>query len=455
VLKSVLIALFALFATNACAQVSVKAQDIGEVYQTNTGQSTILFSNAGDKPVKIIAIKPSFEMDHVGGFKLPAIVAPKTSVNIPVTVAVGMEIGSQRHTFAIDTDMAKRPRISVPVRFFALSILDDPSPKIEFGTVNTNESAPIRKVALASREVSDFRIERVIESPEFATAKVEPDGRTLSITAKADASWGVHEGLIRVALNSATQAEAWIEVKANVHGDVIPSSNPIDLGLFRNANTSFIVQMKSRNGKPVKLGKVSIEGIKAALTKEPCVVATQGCAQIKANLTELPTMGRIVGKMLVELPDYQRVLPIIVYGWYLPESAQTRSLDAASEKTHKSSAVPPPLDLKSALQKSTEVALPPPPDPPGNGPLLKWQVSNESNVYGYMIYRGDSENGQFLRVNKEIIHVDATKGDGVTSTYVWRDDSATPGRTYWYYIGMINRDGSKQQLSGPQEVKAK
>ncbi|MDE1960563.1 MAG: hypothetical protein KGH80_03110, partial [Xanthomonadaceae bacterium] len=116
---------------------------------------------------------------------------------------------------------------------------------------------------------------------------------------------------------------------------------------------------------------------------------------------------------------------------------------------------PPPLDLKSALQKSTEAAPPPPVDPPGHGPLLKWQVSNENNLYGYLIYRGDGENGPFLRVNRDIVRVGEDKGDGVTSTYAWRDDSATAGKTYWYYIGMLYRDGSKQQLSGPQKVMAK
>jgi hypothetical protein len=114
------------------------------------------------------------------------------------------------------------------------------------------------------------------------------------------------------------------------------------------------------------------------------------------------------------------------------------------------------MDLKSALQKSTQAtAATPPADPPGHGPLLKWQVSNENNIYGYLVYRGDVENGPFLRVNKDIVHVDAGKGDGITSTYAWRDDSATAGKTYWYYIGMLYRDGTKQQLSGPQAVKAK
>jgi hypothetical protein len=135
---------------------------------------------------------------------------------------------------------------------------------------------------------------------------------------------------------------------------------------------------------------------------------------------------------------------------------KVHSLEEAMQKNSKASAEPPPLDLKSALQNSTQThSATPPADQPGHGPLLKWQVSNENNIYGYLVYRGDAENGPFLRVNKEIVHVDAGKGDGITSTYAWRDDSATAGKTYWYYIGMLYRDGTKQQLSGPQAVKAK
>jgi hypothetical protein len=165
--------------------------------------------------------------------------------------------------------------------------------------------------------------------------------------------------------------------------------------------------------------------------------------------------GRVQGKLLVELPDFHHELPIDLGGLYLPESVKVHSLDEAMQNNGKSSTEPAPLDLKSALQKSTTAAPPPASDPPGHGPLLKWQVSNENNMYGYLIYRGDGENGPFLRVNKDIVRVGENKGDGVTSTYAWRDDSATAGKTYWYYIGMLNRDGTKQQLSGPQPVKAR
>jgi hypothetical protein len=454
VLKTVLTVCLLFVAASAYSQVTLESQDVGEIYQTNTGHSTILFTNAGDKPIKIFAVTPAYDKDGVGEFKLPTTVAPQTSVNIPVTVFSGMDAGDHRHIFNIETDAPKSPRVSALVHLFGLSVLDDAAPKVDLGTANTNTAPPSKTVMLYSREVPNFHVTRIVETPDFVTARIEPDGRTVSISGKSDAGWGLHDGYVKVALNSTLQPQAWIEVKADVHGDVIPSANPVEMGVFRTTKLPFVVQLKSRDGKPVTLGKVSIEGIKATVTNEACVGGATGCAQISVRVADDQPAGVSRGKLLVELPDFHRQLPIIIGGLYLPESVKVHSLDEAMQK--KSSAEPPPLDLKSALQNSTQIhSAAPPADPPGHGPLLKWQVSNENNIYGYLVYRGDAENGPFLRVNKDIVHVDAGKGDGITSTYAWRDDSATSGKTYWYYIGMLYRDGTKQQLSGPQAVKAK
>ena len=455
-LKTALAVSLSLIAASAFAQVSFEAQDVSEIYQTNTGHSTILFTNAGEKPVKILSVTPGYDKDGVGAFKLPATVAPKTSVNIPVTVFSGMDSGDRRHIFNVDTDMSKRARAKVLVHLFGLSVLDDPEPKVDLGTVNTNAAAPVKTVTLSSREVPDFRITGIVAIPDFATARIEPDGKTVSITGKADAAWGSHDGYVKVALNSNVQPQAWIAVTADVHGDVIPSSNPVEMGVFRTTKLPFVLQLKSRDGKPVKLGKVAIQGINATVLKEACVGSRVGCAQISMKVADDQSGGRLQGVLLVDLPDYHRQLRIRAYGFYLPESVKVQSLDEAMERNSKASTEAPPLDLKSALQKSTQARVATPPaDPPGHGPLLKWQVSNENNVYGYLVYRGDTENGPFLRVNKDILHVDGTKGDGVTSAYGWRDNSAAAGKTYWYYVGLLYRDGTKQQLSGPQEVKAK
>ncbi len=91
--------------------------------------------------------------------------------------------------------------------------------------------------------------------------------------------------------------------------------------------------------------------------------------------------------------------------------------------------------------------------PAGRGPLLKWSVAHEGAVYGYAIYRADAESGPFVRVSKETLRTSDDDDQG--SDYRWRDTSAEPGKTYWYYVAALQNDGHKRKLSDPQKVVAK
>jgi hypothetical protein len=118
------------------------------------------------------------------------------------------------------------------------------------------------------------------------------------------------------------------------------------------------------------------------------------------------------------------------------------------------SVVPPQADLKSALKLATRkdareltAAV-----PAGDGPLIKWSVDYDDVVFAYAVYRSKSESGPFVRVNKSLIPANTKENSG--TPYQWRDTSAVPGETYWYYIGMMYRDGKKEILSKPQKKAA-
>ncbi|HET8942400.1 MAG TPA: hypothetical protein VFN13_10485 [Rudaea sp.] len=453
--KYALVVLICLVASPAYAQVKLDVQDIGEMYQGNTGNAIILLTNTSDKPLRVLSVTPTNDLDHLGKITMPVTVDTGKSVDIPVTIFSRMDAGNRLHFFDINTDSPTKPHIAAVVHLFGLSVLDDSQPRVDLGTINTDGPIPAKSILLSSREVPNFRITRIIEVPDFVTAKILADGRTISMEGNAKAGWGLHDGYVKVALNSKVQPQAWIEVKADVHGDVVPSSNPFELGVFRTTKHPFVVQLKSRDGKPVTLGRISIKGIKGTTSKEPCIGDATNCAQISLTVADDQPNGRVTGTLHVELPDFHRQLPIKIGGFYLPETVKVHSLDEQKDKSGETSESVA-LNLKSALQKSTQrQSSVPHADPPGRGPVLRWQVSNESNIYGYLVYRAEAENGPFLRVNDDIVRTDGTKGDGVTSNYTWRDRSAAVGQTYWYYVGMIMLNGSKQQLSGPQKVIAK
>jgi hypothetical protein len=97
----------------------------------------------------------------------------------------------------------------------------------------------------------------------------------------------------------------------------------------------------------------------------------------------------------------------------------------------------------------------PPPSaqpPSGNGPLLKWRVTDESGVYGYQIFRADAEQGPFVLQNTSVLRAHSKQYSSIP--YFWRDEHTKSGSTYWYYIGAVYKDGRKQVLSPPRSKAA-
>ena len=67
------------------------------------------------------------------------------------------------------------------------------------------------------------------------------------------------------------------------------------------------------------------------------------------------------------------------------------------------------------------------------GVELEWTTQTEVNKIGFYIYRSETEEGEFIRVNKKIVE---SAGDSATPhTYSYIDDSVFPDvNTYFYYL---------------------
>jgi hypothetical protein len=157
----------------------------------------------------------------------------------------------------------------------------------------------------------------------------------------------------------------------------------------------------------------------------------------------------------VELPGFGRTLPIELVGMLLdPKTKIHKMEDLVNQSAQGSggmstgSATP---DIGNAIRSTLRQDDPP---PPGNGPLLRWAVAHQASIHGYAIYRASSETGPFVRVSKDVIEVVEDDADK-TGRYQWRDNTAESGKTYWYRIGVLNRDGSKKDLTAAQKVVAK
>ena len=432
-----------------------------ETYQFSTVECSLELRNDSDKPIAITKTSVTVQGDSISPASL--VVPPHGVAYAQAKIAVGNSVGRTRRIFHLETNEPGQAERSAEAIGYVATILDEPRPALNFGVVNLGSPAQEQTLTLASREVRDLRISDVLSAPDYVSVSIDKDGRTLRAKVKDDAPWGLHEAyFIKLRVNAPQQQEVWVAAKSDVHGEVIPDANPFSLGLMRQGNANeFMIRLTSRSQKDFRVGPITVERTKGTAEAVPCVPAATGCKLVRLHIANDQQTGSVGGIVTVDLPDYQRKLPIYVWGMLVGAKTEVKDFDKemqrAAELQAKSGAgaesrVAPEsrVDLKQAIKQGVAKAELAP--PPGNGPLLKWSVAHEELVYGYAIYRSDSEAGPFVRINKDTIRPLPADSGGA---YQWRDTTAESGKTYWYYIGVLDNMGAKQQLSGPQKVVAK
>jgi hypothetical protein len=81
--------------------------------------------------------------------------------------------------------------------------------------------------------------------------------------------------------------------------------------------------------------------------------------------------------------------------------------------------------------------------PSNSGVAIKWRTESEVNNLGFDIYRSESPDGKFVKVNTAYI-----KGAGTDATphdYQFVDESAVVGKTYYYYLESISFNGERER----------
>lgn len=131
---------------------------------------------------------------------------------------------------------------------------------------------------------------------------------------------------------------------------------------------------------------------------------------------------------------------------------------AACSPSPPETGAPTPPAAPAAAPKTAEAAAPAKEIPEGEcgeqsklppdqriANTARWTTASEQNSFGFDIYRGDSEKGEFTKLTKEPVLGAGTSDE--THKYEYRDDTIDPCRDYWYYIEQTNTDGSKEKIS--------
>jgi hypothetical protein len=79
------------------------------------------------------------------------------------------------------------------------------------------------------------------------------------------------------------------------------------------------------------------------------------------------------------------------------------------------------------------------------GNTVKWSTASEEDTFGYDVYRGEKEDGPFVRLTKTPILGAGTSND--THKYQYVDDSADPCADHWYYVEEITTQGTRDKFT--------
>ncbi|WP_313919252.1 hypothetical protein [Tahibacter sp.] len=83
----------------------------------------------------------------------------------------------------------------------------------------------------------------------------------------------------------------------------------------------------------------------------------------------------------------------------------------------------------------------------------RWTTASEVDNFGYDVFRGDTEEGPFAKLNASPLLGAGTTDE--TKKYEYRDDSIDPCRDYWYYVESIDTNGAREKFTPIFKASAK
>ena len=438
---------------DASPSILVKSCNFGEIYAFNNATCDVEIYNESNTVILISMIETSFPKDNVNVKSLS--VGPKSTGYISVTANLDNVVGISKHPIHFHVSGTQAGDFRAVAQGFVLSALKDAQPQLNFGVVNSDRGANEQHISFEGVDVESLNITGVVDKPDWVTVSIDQDRHGFLVGIPSNTSWGVKSDFVKVAIDSPNQKAASVRVQADIRGNIIPSADPIELGLLRKGNRNdFQFRLTSSEKKLVVVSHTEVAGFKGDIRLTECIPASKDCKLAKLSVSDDQELGFLEGKILLSFEGFTERLEIPVNGWMVEKNLQIKDVKESDLKPHLNNegatldrtSHDVGAEINAAVQKQEELS------PPGIGPLLKWSVSNTGQIHGFQIFRATSENGPFLLQNKETVLADV---ETATSSYSYRDNTAKSGKTYWYYIGLVYSDGHKQQLTGPQKVVAK
>lgn len=84
---------------------------------------------------------------------------------------------------------------------------------------------------------------------------------------------------------------------------------------------------------------------------------------------------------------------------------------------------------------------------------VRWTTASEQDNFGFDVYRGESEEGPFIKLTPNAMLGAGTSDE--THHYEFRDDGIDPCKAYWYYVEDISTGGERSRFTPIIHARAK
>jgi hypothetical protein len=426
--------------------------NLPDSYQFAVQQAEVTLENSLDTPLRIDAVGDDRQLVKLIA---PLTIPPHAHGAVQLSLDVPNDLGIKVYRAEL-LGSGGKPAATAILHTFVQSAFDPDRPVINFAVVARGVTAQ-KTIVLSTLEAANFNLSKIIEAPSWLDAEIGPDRKSVTAKLKQERPLGLVDGFIKVETDLKRQQQVWILAKMDSRGLVVPNQNPVDFARVRQGlGGEQTVRLEETSQRPFTVEGVSIEGTQIAASVEPCVPDLVWCKGLRLSVDKNIPTGQIFGRAHVRIAGQKTDLPIELRGLVIPANLKIIDLnDPAQAAAYAPSSAPAKVDTE--LQKAVAKASRSKGEATANaeaktGCTLHWVLEKDSGVYGYAVYRSDSESGPFIRVNSDLVKSDST-GEG--GKYAWHDGTAVTGHTYWYYIGMVLQNGTKSQLTGPQKAVAK
>jgi hypothetical protein len=301
-----------------------------EAYQHATAVVRFTCTNHGPRPARVTKVEPR----GAGGWATgaPRALAPGESAVFEVHQPLANALGAASYRVGISTDDPNQRLVRVGLAGFVQSAYEPERSALDLGWV---DAAVGKEVAfeLISREVERVEVTGVEGLPAFVSlaaagrAGDADQGVRLVARMAPGAPLGAFAATARISTNVPRQPRYDLAVKGNVFGDVVPSVNPLALGIVRLGQTAQgVVELRSRSARAVQVEGAELTGSdQLAVTVGACASPGPDCARLLVA-GRPKEIGGAQGKLAVRLAGGATV-PLDWSLWVVGADTNIKTID--------------------------------------------------------------------------------------------------------------------------------